>query len=814
MKAILNRTGAICFSVALLVALLVIPQFAQAQTVVAVPYSATSPTTPHPTYSVCSQTSPHTQFTPPQYTPSGNPPPTGAVAACTTGTLQEISIAVQAEFLNPTSGHSYTYQWSFGDGSALFPLSPGPIPSNNYDLSVHHTYPVATGANAVGANYTATVTVTDTTTSTVVGAASFLVQQQANVLQTRVNTAIDQGLWYMHQTMWRGTSGTTIGSAGSIPIGGWDDTSGTTACYSVNGGGYDDCLGGYVAEDASAVQAFEVSGRLATGPASDPYTDDVQRGLNRIFQFLQPYSISGNSLTNTYTYNPALYNFGCSDGSAPTTINQGTVSNPNYCAGTATQVYYDSGSTSCTHPNCPGSFDGNSNNQLLLADLVEGSYYNYESGQVIDAIVASGTPNATALTGVAAVSGPSGYPGVVGQTYSTIVQDLVDGYEYGQWGSTCDVESGNTRGNGNSCGGGAWLYGAQQGDDNSPSQWAAIGMIAAVHGFNEPNIPQIVLDANNYWVTFSQDVQAPRPSGTDPVSSGDNYGAFGYRGSDTQSAPWGNLADTPSGMVQMSMDSIGRTTNVAFGDLSTAPDQRFNNAETMYADNFCNANSSGATIAPRDYTYGLFSFTKSMLLHSPGGVLTPIQYLRTQTPGVFPNTNPAPGQPANTIDWYSALDSNNGGTDACNGVAQTLINRQGNAAGNLGDYNVSNPGNGFWWGNSYSSDHWYFETPWSIIMLRQSVFVSCISNLYGRGTPGVTPRIDLSWSAQANAASYAIYRATSPTGTPTQIGTTNGLAYSDRSGLTNGDTYYYTVQPLNGNLSSICSSNQEKVIIP
>ena len=67
-----------------------------------------------------------------------------------------------------------------------------------------------------------------------------------------------------------------------------------------------------------------------------------------------------------------------------------------------------------------------------------------------------------------------------------------------------------------------------------------------------------------------------------------------------------------------------------------APDQRFNNAETFYADNFCNTTSSGAYYAPRAYSYGMFSFTKSMLLHDPGGVLSPIQYLRTETPGVFP----------------------------------------------------------------------------------------------------------------------------------------------------------------------------------
>src|SRR5271163_89123 len=117
----------------------------------------------------------------------------------------------------------------------------------------------------------------------------------------------------------------------------------------------------------------------------------------------------------------------------------------------------------------------------------------------------------------------------------------------------------------------------------------------------------------------------PRP---DPFNVGDNEGAFGYRGSFYYSNAWGPFAVTPSGMVQMALDGVGRTPNTKFGDSTTAFDQRFNNAETYYADNFCNATGSGYT-SPRNYSYGLFSFTKSMLLHDPNGVLTPIQYLRT-----------------------------------------------------------------------------------------------------------------------------------------------------------------------------------------
>jgi hypothetical protein len=45
------------------------------------------------------------------------------------------------------------------------------------------------------------------------------------------------------------------------------------------------------------------------------------------------------------------------------------------------------------------------------------------------------------------------------------------------------------------------------------------------------------------------------------------------------------------------------------------------------------------------------------------------------------------------------------------------------------------------------------------------------------------------------------------------VGTSTIDGYSDRVGLTNGDTYYYVVQPINGT-SEICQSNEAKVTIP
>ena len=73
----------------------------------------------------------------------------------------------------------------------------------------------------------------------------------------------------------------------------------------------------------------------------------------------------------------------------------------------------------------------------------------------MDAIVASGTPDAIA---------PTGGANVIGRKYKDIVQDMVDGYAYGQ------TDSGTWMG--------GWGYDWNNGNsDNSVNQWAAIGLL-------------------------------------------------------------------------------------------------------------------------------------------------------------------------------------------------------------------------------------------------------------------------------------------------------------------------------------------------
>jgi hypothetical protein len=390
---------------------------------------------------------------------------------------------------------------------------------------------------------------------------------------------------------------------------------------------------------------------------------------------------------------------------------------------------------SCVAPPCTLHPDGNGNGY--------GAYVNqanpfYQGGMFIDAIVASGTPAAVTSTG-AAPSG--GNPGVLSRTYRSIVQDLVDGYLYCMYFGPQ---------------GGGWRYGCGDFPDNSASQWGAVGLIAAIRGFGAV-VPPLALDWNEKWLGSSQNTTT---------------GVFGY----TSTAPvWGPHATTPSGLVQLAMDGVGRG------------DPRWDKTETYIRDNFANAPTNASTSMKANF-YGLFSFTKAMLLHAPGGVLTPITMLQSSTAGVPP------------LDWYAAEVSQGAPTD---GVARWLVSQQ-NAAG--------------YWRNTqqtFTGEQWPFSTGFAIIMLRRTVFAACVTDLQGRGTPaGRAPaRIDLTWSLVA-AESYDVFRGTIAGGPYLLIGNTVNRYFSDNSVLVSGGTYYYVLRPLNDTGVEFCQSNEARVVIP
>jgi hypothetical protein len=368
----------------------------------------------------------------------------------------------------------------------------------------------------------------------------------------------------------------------------------------------------YWAETPSNLNAFFVNGHLETGAASNPYTDTVQRGMRRLFTLLSVSAISTQPL---------------------------------------------------------GDPDVNKNGIGILANA--DGRYTYATGIYMGAIVASGTPDATAPTGPA---------NVIGRKYKDIVQDMIDGYAFGQ------TDSGTWMG--------GWGYDWNNGaSDNSVNQWAAIGLLAGESIIsNGPDgipgtpddvkwgtVPAFVKTANKNSLNSTQATTANCSASYD--------GAFSYTNNDCY-FPWGPFGTTPAGMVQMVMDGIARG------------NAQWDRTENYIRNNFCNVGNSNQAIL--EYYYGLFSFTKAMHLY-PGGGLTQL-------------TNRPSG--ANPIDWYEAQASAGA---QCDGVARTLITDQ-LAAGNWPLKNV----------NGY---HTYFSTAWAIIMLNRTVFESGAPVAVASATP-------------------------------------------------------------------------------
>jgi PKD repeat protein len=254
--------------------------------------------------------------------------------------------------------------------------------------------------------------------------------------------------------------------------------------------------GGYFASStSSAIHSMEINGHLEVGDFSnDPYVEDVWRGMQFTLNTL-------NSLT----------------------IDEQAYGNP----------------------------DVNGNG---FGVQVNSSRPIYESGPVMMALVASGTPNMKAVTGGA---------GIFGRTYRDIVEDMAEMYF---WGQNDDPVSG-----------GAWQYSWNSGNDNSASQWAVLGLEAAEEqGWIK--VPQWVRDRNIIWLATSR--------------SGDGNG-YGYTGSGN------DVATTPSGLAQ-----------VAFNKIPTS-DSRWKQVENFLASYWNNwYNGSG------NY-YSLYSMAKSLRTAKP-----------------------------------------------------------------------------------------------------------------------------------------------------------------------------------------------------
>ena len=307
------------------------------------------------------------------------------------------------------STDTFQYSWNFGDGSAA--TAPATI-TNPYNISATHIYSSGTAGVTT---WTAVVTVTDLTNpSNGPFTGNYPIALQANNLQSRVNVAIDNGLWYLHTTMWRNTD--TVFGTGT-PWGGWDALAGSPGCPT---GSTDVCINSAGA-DATDTQAFLVSGHLETGPALDPYTDDVQRAVQRVFYFMEAYAAQ----TKSVTYNPAYGATRCSNGALPT----GYLTATQTCPAGDTLINENPGATSCTTPPCPFTFDGNGNGQMIFQYNDSYNDFGYQDGMLIDVLVATQNPTGTALTGYTGATKPGAtwHPWDQGPfIQKDIVQDIVD----------------------------------------------------------------------------------------------------------------------------------------------------------------------------------------------------------------------------------------------------------------------------------------------------------------------------------------------------------------------------------------------------
>jgi hypothetical protein len=161
-----------------------------------------------------------------------------------------------------------------------------------------------------------------------------------------------------------------------------------------------------------------------------------------------------------------------------------------------------------------------------------------------------------------------------------------------------------------------------------------------------------------------------------------------------------------------------------------------------------------ATSSVKDYYYGLFSFTKSMLLHDNSGTGlggSPIQFLQS-----LDNASNTP------IDWYGAQAPPNG-TDQTDGVARTLVNEQYTSTSDPTQF-------GSWTGHNYTTSQFPFETGWAVTMLNKTVFnappKACFSISPSSAIADAQINLDGSCSTDQNPTATIVSWAWSSNGTP------------------------------------------------
>ena len=312
----------------------------------------------------------------------------------------------------------YTVQWDYlGNGT----FAAGTV-YNTTDLEGAYTFPTTLTNTQI---FVATVEVTDSTGAT--ATANYKVKVFPDTIVTdsiKVDKTIDDGIWYLHKTLTRTTSGTN---------------SLASAYLSEDGDGGEQTLGAV----GVAIQAYQNRGhRLSGSAATNPYVTDLQQMYNYMFSYVSSYAIGlkpGDTQDN-WTNN------------APVQSRTGDVYGPI--------------NTNQYNPDVLGISLG-----FGLPGGTSSTHFCYYNSIFLTAIATSGVPLQTV---------PAGFDAdISGQTYSYLVQGMVD-YVANRQG---DVNQGLGRGGWHYAPNSSSVDGSMEGWVTTSLLWAEKSMAAMIPAF-------------------------------------------------------------------------------------------------------------------------------------------------------------------------------------------------------------------------------------------------------------------------------------------------------------------------------------------
>jgi hypothetical protein len=748
-----------------------------------------------------------------------------------------------------------TYVWDFGDGTTTAPG--GTAVSDIYNIEAQRAY----SGIAVGDTITARLTVKRTATGET-GSKEYYIAMRAKSIDVEVNVAIDEGLWYLHKTIYRYTSG-------SEPCGYWNS-------------GY--AGSGYYPNTAVNANAFFVNGHLQNGSATNPYTETVQRSMCYLPQTLARRNISsitfpapvggpknpdgnGNGFalyvtqgSYGYTLGPVIDAFVASgEPNRVTTTGGADVIGRTYKDLVQDMVdwYVASMTNSGTYW---GGWDYNgfsSRNDFSVAQwgaigLIAAEHnFGISIPQWVKDANAHGVRTMQAAAGGFGYDSPGYYPwGQWAVTPSGMVQAALDGI--GRLDSTWD--KGETIIRNNFCNSG----GASNAVRDYYYGLFSMTKAMLLHNVNGVSAPITLMKSSTAGVN-PIDWYAAEASKGDPCDGvartlvGDQNAAgywygHNYTGEQyTFETAWAII------MLNRTVFASGLPVAVATAvpnpavagqviNLSGAASFHQDASKSIVGwdwdlDNSGTFETPGVTASVSFGSLGSYPVSLKVTDNSGKTATTTVTVLVT-VPPVAPTANAGgpynfcpgknwfldgrgsinpdegqsePTKPANTIIEYS-WDLPPGGSfgDAYGATPDVTAYFTGLGAGSYvvqlrvtDNTAVSFPSSGM--GNLSDTD-----SAQVFVRIATDPACACVSNLAARPKPG---KADLTWTWRANAHHYNVYRGTVNGGPYLKIGVVSSAGlpntgvYAD-SGLTNGGTYYYIVREAAANNDELCQSNQ------